>query len=133
MGDGTVDGRSDIYGLGCVAYWLLTGELVFERATIVALAAAHVRERPVPVGERAPKPLSDALGQIVMSCLAKNPADRPQSARMLADALAALDLQPAWTEERANEWWDRFEMDRQARRRADIEARSMAPTVQLDP
>jgi len=131
-GDGMVDGRSDIYGLGCVAYWLLTGELVFERASIVALIAAHVQQRPVPVAERAPNPVPESLARIVMSCLAKNPADRPQSARALSDALLALDLEPRWTEARATEWWDKFEAQKNARARLEAEARSTAPTVRLD-
>jgi len=131
-GDGTVDGRSDLYGLGCVAYWLLTGELVFERATILALVTAHLQQPPVPVSERAPSPVPEGLAQVVMSCLAKNPAERPQSARALSDALDALHLEPAWTGARAIEWWNQLEAQRKARARVEAEAWSTAPTVQLD-
>jgi serine/threonine-protein kinase len=131
-GEGTVDGRADLYGLGCVAYWLLTGRLVFERATIMALVAAHVQQRPEPVGDRAPQPVPEGLTEIVMSCLAKKPTDRPESAMALSNALGALNLEEAWTEERAAAWWTDYQDRRVAREDAEVEARSLETTMRLD-
>jgi hypothetical protein len=101
----TCDQRLDLYGLGCVAYWLLTGELVFERDTTLALALAHVHERPRPPSARAPHPDSPELDALVLACLAKAPGDRPESAHALAAALDALHFEQPWTRARAAAWW----------------------------
>jgi serine/threonine-protein kinase len=94
------DARADIYSLGCVAYWLLTGRPAFEAATAALTMQAHLHETPVPP-EAAP-PQLDAL---VMACLEKDPARRPASARDLAAALLELRLEPAWTRLDADRWW----------------------------
>jgi len=104
-GSGAVDGRADLYGLGCVAYWLLTGRLVFERVSALELAAAHATATPPDVRARSPITVPDALGEVVMHCLAKEPHRRPATARHLADALAATGLQQGWTEARRHAWW----------------------------
>ena len=103
-GSANVDARADIYGLGCVAYWLLTGRLVFERDTAMATALAHVRDQPVPPSERSENEVPPQLDRIVLECLAKDPDLRPQSALDLRQALAACDVEP-WTRESAEDWW----------------------------
>lgn len=105
LGNAAIDGRADIYALGCVAYWLLSGHKVFERGNAMQMVIDHVRTTPVPVSQRAPQDIPPTLERLVMRCLAKDPADRPETARALARELAALDLAPLWTQERARAWW----------------------------
>ena len=102
-----IDNRSDIYATGCVAYWLLTGQTVFAGETPLAVIMHHVHTPPVPPSVRSELPIPAALETLVLSCLAKNPADRPQSAKELSRRLAALETATAWSEERAREWWTR--------------------------
>ncbi len=105
LGGSDLDGRADIYATGCVAYWLLTGELVFTADTPLGLLLHHAQTPPVPPSARTALPISPALDQLVLSCLAKNPAARPQSARELSRRLAEIEHQEIWTQERAKEWW----------------------------
>ena len=81
---GGVDGRADLYSLGCVAYYLLTGQLVFEGADRDPDRALHVQQPPVPPSARTDNPIPPALERLVLACLAKQPEDRPQSAAELA-------------------------------------------------
>jgi serine/threonine-protein kinase len=101
-----VDARADIYALGCVAYWLLTGQLVFEGNTAMAMLIQHVKETPPPLSSRTELVIPERLERLVMACLAKHPSERPASAEMVGDELAAIaaDL-PPWTRDRAERWW----------------------------
>lgn len=99
-----VDGRSDIYALGCVAYYLLTGSLVFDADKTVQMIARHLQSEPVPPSQRASQTIPPALERLVMRCLAKDPALRPQSAAQLAQALELVPAE-AWGEEHAMTWW----------------------------
>ncbi|MBI4877678.1 MAG: serine/threonine protein kinase [Acidobacteria bacterium] len=105
LGEEQVDGRADIYGLGCVAYWLLTGQVVFDERTPTATAMAHVRKEPPPPSARTDHAIPAGLEAIVMACLAKKPADRPPSAAELRRMLARCPDVPAWTFEDAERWW----------------------------
>ena len=100
-----LDGRADIYATGCVAYWLLTGQFVFTAETPMGLLLKHAQTPPPPVSTRTSLPIPRPLDDLLLSCLAKEPADRPQSARELSLRLADLDGADAWTQERAREWW----------------------------
>src|SRR3954471_13142705 len=100
----TVDARTDIYALGCVAYFLLTGELVFGGEKAVNLIAKHLQAEPVPPSERTTQPIPPALERLIMKCLAKDPARRPQSASEMADALSWVSAD-AWGEKQASQWW----------------------------
>ena len=99
-----VDGRADIYAVGCVAYYLLTGRLVFEGTASLQVIAKHIREAPIPPSERTELEIDPALDRVVLSCLAKNPADRPQTAAELDRDLAELETEP-WSQEDAHRWW----------------------------
>jgi eukaryotic-like serine/threonine-protein kinase len=101
------DARSDIYAVGCVAYWLLTGHLVFEGANSLEVLMHHVRTPPTPPSQRTELPLPPSLDRLILSCLEKDPARRPQSAVALSRRLAACAAEPAWTEQRAAQWWER--------------------------
>ena len=79
-----LDGRADIYATGCVAYWMLTGQLVFTADTPVALALHHAQTPPAPPSTRTEQFIPADLEALVMACLAKDPAARPQSARELS-------------------------------------------------
>jgi hypothetical protein len=103
---GDVDGRADIYSTGCVAYWLLTGQLVFTAPTAMGILMQHVEKPPEPPSLRTTRPIPKALDDVVLSCLAKDPANRPQSARELSLRLAEVECATAWTQERAREWWE---------------------------
>ena len=100
-----VDARSDLYAVGCVAYWLLTGSLVFVGQTALQTVLKHVEEVPQPPSSRSELPIPPELEAIVLDCLAKDPRARPQSADELAARLAAVPLESPWNAERAAEWW----------------------------
>jgi serine/threonine-protein kinase len=102
---GNLDGRADIYATGCVAYWMLTGQLVFTGDTPLALALHHAQTPPTAPSAQTELPIPPALDDLVLSCLAKDPAKRPQTARELSRRLGAIEGVGAWTEERASEWW----------------------------
>jgi serine/threonine protein kinase len=99
-----VDGRADIYALGCVAYYLLTGHLVFEAEKAFQMIAKHLQIAPVPPSQRTDQPVSPQLEDLILKCLAKDARHRPQSARELADALTRVPAD-AWGEEEARHWW----------------------------
>jgi serine/threonine-protein kinase len=100
-----LDGRADIYATGCVAYWLLTGQNVFTADTSVGLLVQHSQAVPPPPSTRTDQAIPPELDQLVLACLAKDPAERPQTARDLSARLAAIDVGEEWTQERAREWW----------------------------
>jgi serine/threonine protein kinase len=105
LGGAHLDGRADIYATGCVAYWLLTGQLVFTAENTMGLLLHHARTPPAAPSTRTELPIPAALDHLVLSCLAKEPAERPQTARELSHRLAEVEGAGAWTEERAREWW----------------------------
>ena len=100
-----VDGRADIYATGCVAYWLLTGQLVFTADTAMGLLLHHAQTPATAPSSRSELPIPPALDQLVLACLAKDPAARPQSARELSGRLAGIEGLGVWTEDHAREWW----------------------------
>jgi len=103
----TVDARSDLYALGAVGYFMLTGKPVFEGATVVEVCAHHLHTKPVPPSKRLGQPVPQDLELLLLCCLEKNPADRPQSAADLSLRLAACQSMGEWTEAQARRWWDR--------------------------
>ena len=106
LGGLLVDNRADIYGTGCLAYWLLTGELVFSGDSPMQLLMQHAQATPLPPSARTELPIPEELDAIVLACLAKSPADRPQTARELARRLDSVPLSGEWTPERARAWWE---------------------------
>ncbi|MFL5517332.1 MAG: serine/threonine-protein kinase [Gemmatimonadales bacterium] len=100
-----LDGRADIYATGCVAYWLLTGEFVFTADTTMGLLVQHARSQPAPPSTRTTLPIPRALEELILCCLAKEPAHRPQSARELSRRLGGIGEARPWTPERAESWW----------------------------
>jgi serine/threonine-protein kinase len=105
MGAKDVDGRADIYALGCVAYWLVTGRLVFEEETSMATLLAHAQKPPIPPSRRTEIPIPAAFEDLIMACLEKDPNRRPQTAADLARAVSESGADRSWTPERAEKWW----------------------------
>jgi len=106
LGDQKPDARSDIYSLGCVAYWLISGQMVFERDSSREILMDHVDSEPPRLGTRAKAPVPPKLESIVHACLKKEPRDRPQSVAELASLLAEIPLAEEWTPGRAGRWWN---------------------------
>jgi eukaryotic-like serine/threonine-protein kinase len=105
LGGVDLDSRADIYSIGCVAFWLLTGELVFTADTPMKLLMAHAHSAPEPPSAKTELPIPVELDALVLSCLAKDRENRPASARTLLERLQAVKLETAWTDERARGWW----------------------------
>ncbi len=106
MGNRQIDGRADLYRLGCTAYFLLTGRTVFEENTPTAFAIAHVQTPAPPMREKTELPIPAGLEAIVMQLLEKDPANRVSSAQELARSLRALRDVPGWSPEQAARWWE---------------------------
>jgi hypothetical protein len=104
LGSTEVDGRADLYALGCVAYRMLTGHEVFEEASLWPLLAAHLQQAPRPLDSLVAGVPAE-LARLVMRCLAKAPADRPASSAALMQELEATGLAARWTPARAHAWW----------------------------
>jgi serine/threonine protein kinase len=99
-----VDGRSDLYSLGAVAYYLLSGCHVFESETAVEVCVQHIHATPRLLSELV-SGIDPELEKVVLHCLAKNPDDRPSSARALIDALSRCPSNGQWTSDMARAWW----------------------------
>jgi serine/threonine-protein kinase len=101
-----LDDRSDIYSLGCVAYWMLTGQNVFEADSPMEMAVHQVNKEPMAPSERTELPVPADLEEIVLACLRKDPNQRPASAEVLAGILAGCENASAWSETDARAWWE---------------------------
>jgi DNA-binding NtrC family response regulator len=110
-GQGTFDGRADIYALGCVAFWLLTGRPPFEAPDAMALLAQHSQTPPQPPSAAAAQAISAEMDGLVLDCLSKDPALRPASADVLWERLDQLPVANRWDRRRARVWWEQHEPD----------------------
>ena len=99
-----IDARADLYAVGCIAYVLMTGTLVFIDSNPVGMALKHMKTPPVPPSQRTKQAVPADLERIILLCLEKDPDARPRSARDLERMLAACSV-PPWTEDDAAEWW----------------------------
>jgi serine/threonine-protein kinase len=99
-----VDARSDIYALGAVGYFLLTGQTVFDGNSVIELCVKHLTESPVPPSRRCGRDIPAALEQVILDCLEKAPEQRPQSSDELLERLRDLNI-PPWTARSARAWW----------------------------
>jgi serine/threonine-protein kinase len=105
-GIGSVGPQADVYAIGCVAYWLLTGQTVFKAANPTMMMMQHVSSAPVPPSLKSPHPVPRDFEEIVMRCLSKDAADRPSDAAALAELLQKCRVPMPWTDARAHEWWE---------------------------
>lgn len=106
LGDRPVDGRTDLYALGCVGYWLLTGQTVFDGGTPMGTMVMHVQQAPVPPSRRTENDVPPSVESVILACLEKDPDRRPQTADELSTRLDTCDSSAAWTPERARRWWE---------------------------
>jgi len=105
----TVDARSDLYAVGAVGYFLLTGKPVFDSSSLVELCQQHVEAVPMAPSQRLGKPVSSELEHAILVCLEKSRTKRPSTARDLAHLLARSPAAGTWSLEDADAWWGRHE------------------------
>jgi tRNA A-37 threonylcarbamoyl transferase component Bud32 len=124
----TVDGRSDVYSLGCVGYFLLTASPVFASETTIEVYGHHLHTPPAPLADRARREIPRALEQLIFRCLAKNPSQRPTTDELVA-SLRALAVEPwaRWEESDAATWW--LERASQLAENRARQAQSMDETI----
>jgi len=106
LAEDDIDHRVDVYSLGCVLYWLLTGQLVFEASSAIKMMHRHIQDAPDPPSRHSELPIPAALDALVLACLAKSPADRPADGAALGRALEGISFANPWTRERARRWWE---------------------------
>jgi serine/threonine protein kinase len=102
----TVDGRADLYAVGAVAYFLLTGQPVFEATTVLEMCSKHLLEPPIPPSKRLGKVLATDLETLVLACLAKNREARPPSAAALRMALLGCEDAERYDPQTSRAWWN---------------------------
>ncbi len=123
----SVDARSDLYALGALGYFLLTGCHVFDGDTVVEVCAQHLHSVPLPPSERLGASLPAELEALILRCLAKHPEQRPQSAAGIAAELRSLTCRDAWTADVAAVWWTRVRAAAPSRRpHAEAVSRTLA-------
>ena len=103
----SVDARADLFALGAVGYFLLTGASPFPGRTALEVFAMERRGPPPPLSHAAKMPVPDSLQRVIAQCLAFRREDRPASAEILDEMLGACAVSPPWTREDARDWWRR--------------------------
>jgi eukaryotic-like serine/threonine-protein kinase len=105
----SVDSRSDLYAVGAVGYFLLTGGPVFDSENVMDLCRKHVDALPIPPSQRTRMEVPPALENAILACLDKSRAKRPQTARDLAEMIGNCAEAAAWSLDEADAWWSRHE------------------------
>jgi serine/threonine-protein kinase len=126
-----VDARSDLYSLGAVGYFLLSGCFVFEGTNAIEICAQHISTAPEPPSSRAERALNPDFERIIMQCLEKKPGERPASCAEIAERLQALPIEP-WSQQQAAEWWDTIGEEIKVHRELDAEFGDLG-TIQARP
>jgi eukaryotic-like serine/threonine-protein kinase len=111
LGQSDVDRRADVYSLGCVAYYLLTGQLVFDAETPMKMFLHHVQTPPTPPSQRTELVIPRELDELVMACLEKDPNRRPQSAEQLMRMAYRCHTCETWDNDVARGWWETHLVD----------------------
>lgn len=104
-----VDARSDLYAVGAIGYFLITGQPVFNARSLVELCQQHVTSLPDSPSQRLGRPVSTELECALLTCLEKTRAKRPQTARDLSTLLDRAPTAGEWTLDDAETWWGRHE------------------------
>lgn len=108
-GSANIDPRSDLYSVGALGYYLLTGQHIFDAETVQEIHEKQLNVAPIPPGQRASQPISPEMEQLLLACLAKNPDARPSSANDLRARLLACAAAADWPVQARIEWWDAYE------------------------
>lgn len=129
LGQSEIDARADLYSLGCVAYWLLTGDLVFEDESAMKVVIHHIQTPPEPPSARSEADIPAELEAVIMDCLAKDPDDRPRDAADLLRRLEEIPLSSDWSSQRAERWWSRHlpQKSRASGERSAVKSGGKAP------
>ncbi len=106
LGKINIDARADIYSLGCVAFWLLTGKNLFEGDTVMEVLVRHVNAKPPSLRDHVEVELPDGLEEAILRTLAKDPDDRPQTMDELIHELLSVKVDAPWNFARARRWWE---------------------------
>lgn len=106
LGKINIDARADIYSLGCVAFWLLTGKNLFEGETVMEVLVRHVNAKPPSIRDHVEVDLPAGLEDVILRCLAKDPDERPQTMDELIHGLLSIRLDAPWNFARARRWWE---------------------------
>jgi eukaryotic-like serine/threonine-protein kinase len=128
----SVDARSDIYAVGALAYALLSGGPVFASTNAMEVAARHIHDAPQALAARLGHPVAEDLEALVLRCLAKQPSDRPRSARELLDALDHCEDARSWRKADADAWWQAHHELLEARRSQQRHSSEPGKTVLID-
>jgi len=125
----SVDARSDLYALGALGFFMLTGEHVFTGRTVVEILSKHLHEPPRSPSAARGSAIPAALEQLVLDCLAKSPSARPESARAFVERLEACAIDQAWTSDDARRWWAQHgaALRRQPRQSSGVSLTELAP------
>ena len=111
LGQNDVDRRADVYALGCVAYYLLTGQFVFDGDTPMKMFLQHVQTMPTPPSQRTELRIPRELDDLVMACLEKDPNKRPQDAERLFEMACRCGTNDVWDNDLAKGWWESHLME----------------------
>jgi serine/threonine-protein kinase len=111
--NGTSGAPADVYAIGCVGYWLLTGQYVFTARNAMMMMVQHLQAPPVAPSVRASIEIPADVEQLILKCLEKEPEDRPADAGVLEDLLRKCSIANSWTDERAHEWWSAHALNRE--------------------
>ena len=105
LGDGEVDGRTDLYSLGCVSHYLLTGSTPFAGSTVLEVLGQHLHATAKPFASKARWPISPELERVILGCLGKARVQRPSDAATLFALLQQCPEARAWDAEHGRKWW----------------------------
>ena len=108
-GAAPVDPRSDLYALGALGYFLLTGHYIFDAKSVAEIHAKQLNSAPIPPRQRTAQPISSAMEELLLQCLEKNADSRPVSAAALRHLLLATPAAAEWTPELRAAWWETFD------------------------
>ncbi|MEM7234432.1 MAG: serine/threonine-protein kinase, partial [Planctomycetota bacterium] len=126
-----VDARSDLYALGAVGYYLVTGKHLFDSKSFMEICSHHLQTQPESPSKRLGKPVPEGLEAVLLRCLEKTPGERPQSAKALRELLLDLPEAHDWKERNARTWWKAHQAKIEDDRDEEALSSDSSPTASL--